>query len=284
MNESFYHGSYLYILISAAILVLLFCIRYVLKGTNKRPKVLVGHTQILGRRKEQEDSYKIVSNEKGVLAVLADGMGGFSNGKLASSTAVKTFADEFTKAPSILPIEKFIAETSRICNTRVIENSKGENSGTTLVAVVISGGYLYWASIGDSAIVLFRNCEFINLNKKHIFQSVLEEKFIMGEISSEELKNNSYKKRLTSYIGHKGFNDIEISRKALELRKGDKIILCSDGVYNSVTEIEMERVLSKKITPECACNEIIEIIKRKNSPKQDNATIIVLEIKTGIFK
>jgi serine/threonine protein phosphatase PrpC len=284
MNESFYHGSYLYILISAAILVLLFCIRYVLKGTNKRPKVLVGHTQILGRRKEQEDSYKIVSNEKGVLAVLADGMGGFSNGKLASSTAVKTFADEFTKAPSILPIEKFIAETSRNCNTRVIENSKGENSGTTLVAVVISGGYLYWASIGDSAIVLFRNCEFINLNKKHIFQSVLEEKFIMGEISSEELKNNSYKKRLTSYIGHKGFNDIEISRKALELRKGDKIILCSDGVYNSVTEIEMERVLSKKITPECACNEIIEIIKRKNSPKQDNATIIVLEIKTGIFK
>jgi len=284
MNESFYHGSYLYILISAAILVLLFCIRYVLKGTNKRPKVLVGLTQILGRRKEQEDSYKIVSNEKGVLAVLADGMGGFSNGKLASSTAVKTFADEFTKAPSILPIEKFIAETSRICNTRVIENSKGENSGTTLVAVVISGGYLYWASIGDSAIVLFRNCEFINLNKKHIFQSVLEEKFIMGEISSEELKNNSYKKRLTSYIGHKGFNDIEISRKALELRKGDKIILCSDGVYNSVTEIEMERVLSKKITPECACDEIIEIIKRKNSPKQDNATIIVLEIKTGIFK
>jgi len=284
MNESFYHGSYLYILISAAILVLLFCIRYVLKGTNKRPKVLVGLTQILGRRKEQEDSYKIVSNEKGVLAVLADGMGGFSNGKLASSTAVKTFADEFTKAPSILPIEKFIAETSRNCNTRVIENSKGENSGTTLVAVVISGGYLYWASIGDSAIVLFRNCEFINLNKKHIFQSVLEEKFIMGEISSEELKNNSYKKRLTSYIGHKGFNDIEISRKALELRKGDKIILCSDGVYNSVTEIEMERVLSKKITPECACDEIIEIIKRKNSPKQDNATIIVLEIKTGIFK
>lgn len=284
MNESFYHGSYLYILIFAAILVLLFCIRYLLKGTNKRPEVLAGHTQILGRRKEQEDSYRIVSDENGILAVLADGMGGFSNGKLASSIAVKTFADEFTKARSIQPVENFIAETSRICNTRVIESSKGEKAGTTLVAVVISGGYLYWASIGDSAIVLFRNSEFVNLNKKHIFQSVLEEKFISGEISREELNNNSYKKRLTSYIGHKGFNDIEISRKALELRKGDKIILCSDGVYNSVNEIEMERVLSKKISPECACDEIIEIIRRKNSPKQDNATIIVLEISARIFK
>jgi serine/threonine protein phosphatase PrpC len=67
--------------------------------------------------------------------------------------------------------------------------------------------------------------------------------------------------------------------KAIQLRQGDKIILCSDGVYNSINEIELEGALSKKIKPKEAAEEIINIIKGKNSPKQDNATVVILEKK-----
>ncbi len=279
MKDGLYQGSYLYVLVFVIIIFVLLCVRYFLKNAKKSPNMLIGCAQIIGKRKQQEDSYSTAVTQNGILAVLADGMGGFSNGKMASSTAVNTFVEGFTKAENIHPVDKFITDTSRLSNTRIIEKENGEKAGTTLAVVIISGGFLYWASIGDSAIVLFRNSEFINLNKKHIFESVLEEKYISGKISKEEMMNNSKKKRLTSYIGYKGFNDIEMSEKNIELRKGDKLILCSDGVYNSVSEIEMERVLSKKLTPDGASQEIMELIRRKNSSRQDNATIIILEKK-----
>lgn len=276
-------GPYFYIIIFAIIIAVLFVIRYFLKNPRVRPNVIIGHAQILGKRREQEDYYSTASTPNGILAVLADGMGGFSNGKMASSTAVNTFIGEFTRAGNIHPIDKFMTDTSSLCSTRVIEKGKGEKVGTTLVAVIISGGYLYWASVGDSAIVLFRNGEFINLNKKHIFESVLEERYISGKISKEEVVSNSKKKRLTSYIGQSGLKDIEISEKNIELRKGDKVILCSDGVYNTLSEIEMERILSKKTTPNEACDEIMDLIRRKNTARQDNASIIILEKSMRLF-
>ncbi len=286
MIDSIIRGPYFVIIVFAVVIALLFLIRHYLKNAGIRPtksNIIIGHAQILGKRKEQEDYYSTASTPNGIVAVLADGMGGFTNGKMASSTAVNTFIGEFSRAKNIHPIDRFMIDTANICNARVIEKGKGENVGTTLVVVIISGGYLYWASVGDSALVLFRNGEFINLNKKHIFESVLEERYISGKISKEELVSNSLKKRLTSYIGQSGLRDIEISEKNMELKKGDKVILCSDGVYNTLSEIEMERILSKKITPNDACYEIMELIKRKNSRKQDNASIIILEKSARLF-
>ena len=137
---------------------------------------------------------------------------------------------------------------------------------------------LYCASIGDSAIALFRNGEVINLNKKHIFESELEQQYISGKISEAQMLNNPMKKRITSYLGAEVLKDIEICEKPIKLKRGDKVILCSDGVYNSISEIEMETILMAKLKPYEVAEEIIEMIKAKNFPKQDNATIVILEV------
>lgn len=267
-------------LTTAGFLVLitfLFIIRYLLINIRKKPEVIIGNAQSIGSRSEQEDSFASVINDHGVMAALADGMGGYSNGKIASNLAVNLFIKEFSKKRQIEPVDKFFRDTLMLCNKKLLEKAKGKKSGTTMIVVIISEGYLSWASVGDSAIALFRNQEFHNLNQKQIFQTVLEKEYLSGHISKEEVLNNPKKKRLTNYIGHENFREIITSKRAIKLQHGDRVILCSDGVYNSITEMEMEKILSKNLPPHKAAEEIIDIIREKNIKDQDNATIIILE-------
>jgi serine/threonine protein phosphatase PrpC len=271
-------GPYVFVLISILAVCGLFYVRFRLLNAKKENYIVIGNGQTIGKRDEQEDSFSTVENEKGVMAVLADGMGGYTNGKVSSSIAVNTFIEEFSNSYSIFPIEEFFRNVSRLSNRAILDRSKGARSGTTLVSVIVTDEMLYWASIGDSAIALFRNGELINLNKKHIFESELEQQYISGKISEAQMLNNPMKKRITSYLGAEVLKDIEICEKPIKLKHGDKVILCSDGVYNSITEIEMETILMEKIKPYESAEEIIEMVRAKNFPKQDNATIVILEV------
>jgi PPM family protein phosphatase len=267
------------VLIVLALLVLiLWSIRLLVLKMRKKVAIVVGNAQTIGDRKEQEDAFATVVHEDRFLAVLADGMGGYSYGKMASNLVVNTFVREFTKTgEKQQPAAFFFRSAAFLCNQRLLERNKGTKSGTTLVAVLIAGGYLNWASIGDSAIVLFRDGEFINLNQKQIFQSLLEKRYLSGEISREEMLNHPKKKRLSNFIGYEGFQDVEINRQTIKLRRGDKVLLCSDGVYNSATEMEMEKILARNMAPNQAAEAIISLVEQKSIAHQDNATIIILE-------
>ncbi|HEX9061440.1 MAG TPA: protein phosphatase 2C domain-containing protein, partial [Clostridia bacterium] len=246
---NYLHNSIVFLIVISLIIIFLILIRYYIKKARLRPDIMIGNAQTVGRRKEQEDHYSTLYTQNGLMAVLADGMGGYTNGKVASNTAVSAFIREFSKAGDLHSMEDFFKKASRAGNREILERCKGSKSGTTVVAVVISDGNLYWTSVGDSAIVLFRKGEFINLNKKHTFENVLEEKYLSGGITEEEIKNNAKKKMLTNYLGHTGFSEIETGRDAIKMRPGDKVILCSDGVYNSISELELERILSRKLPP-----------------------------------
>lgn len=245
---------------------------------RKKTEIEVGNAQTIGRRKEQEDAFATVVRDERILAVLADGMGGYSYGRMASNLVVDTFVREFTKTgDNPPPPAVFFRNTALLSNRLLLGQNKGAKSGTTLVAAIIVRDYLYWASIGDSAIVLFREGEFVHLNEKQTFQALLEKQYLAGEISREELINHPKKKRLSNYIGFEGFRDVEINRQSIKLRRGDKVILCCDGVYNSLTELEMEKVLSGNLGPHQAAEAVISLVEQKNIAQQDNATIIILE-------
>ena len=263
-------------------LYILLRLRRSLVSEKEKGGVQIGCSQILGNRDEQEDSYATVVNSNGVLAVLADGMGGYASGKQASRIVVQTFVEEF-ETKEIDSSETFFQNTSLLCNKKILSVTKDQKIGSTLAAVRIDKGYLSWVSIGDSAIILFREGELSNLNKKHIFQSMLEEQYQSGKISKREVLNNPKKKRLTSYIGYEGLREIEINKKAVKLLSGDKVILCSDGVYNSISEVEIEEILSMNLSPAKAAEKITQNIAAKGHHHQDNATIIVLDYKSKIF-
>ncbi|MFJ7646488.1 PP2C family protein-serine/threonine phosphatase [Lysinibacillus sp. NPDC097279] len=270
--------SYMIALAFIIVIIALLILRKILMHKKETTKIAIGNGQTIGRRDEQDDYFSTVETPVGTMAVLADGISGLANGRMASTVAVTTFIHKFMKLTSIANIRSYFKETALTSNGMILENLNGSNGGTTLVAAVIDEhGYLHWGAVGDSVISIFRNGEFIAINQKHIFESVLKERYISGEISQLEVQENPLKKRLINYLGYEGFKNLDIGEKPIQLRNGDKVCLFSDGVYDTLTEVELEKMLSQHAPPYDIAQDIIKAVEQKRLKNQDNATIVILE-------
>ncbi|MGM0508833.1 MAG: PP2C family protein-serine/threonine phosphatase [Fusobacteriota bacterium] len=246
---------------------------------KKRENLEIGKKQYIGSRKNQEDSLSIIKNENGRLAIVADGMGGYNRGEKASNMAVKTFMEEFTKKYHMDSIIKFLINSAYIANQKILEFANGEQLGTTLVTTFIKDDRLYWASVGDSQIYLYRDEELKKLNVTHTYERKLKKDYRAKKISRKDYISHPQKDRLTSYLGYEDFHEIDYNKVPIELKKNDKIVLCSDGVSDAINHSELENILNKRETPENLVDEILKRIEDKNRTNQDNASIIIFEKK-----
>lgn len=268
---------YLVVLGVIIAIALLFRLRATWIREEKNPVIQIGNGQTIGRREEQDDYFSTATSSHGTIAVLADGISGLANGRLASTLAVTTFIREFTKLDNPKHLSLFFSRAASLANSDILQALKGSRGGTTLVAAVIVQDKLHWGAVGDSIITVFRDGEFIPINQKDIYESVLEARFLSGEITKDEALEHPQKKQLINYLGYDSFQNIEIGREPFPLEKGDKVILCSDGVYDTLTEMELEQILFQKITAHDAADQIIEAVEGKQKANQDNATILILE-------
>ncbi|MFF2530458.1 PP2C family protein-serine/threonine phosphatase [Brevibacillus sp. NPDC058079] len=275
----FQQGAIPYLVVLGVIIAitLLFRLRAALIREEKNPVIQIGNGQTIGRREEQDDYFSTATSSHGTIAVLADGISGLANGRLASTLAVTTFIREFTKLDNPKHMSLFFSRAASLANSEILQTLRGSRGGTTLVAGVIVEDKLYWGAVGDSIITVFRNGEFIPINQKDIYESVLEARFLSGEITKDEALEHPQKKQLINYLGYESFQNIEIGREPFPLEKGDKVILCSDGVYDTLTEMELEQILFQKIAAHDAADQIIEAVESKQKANQDNATILILE-------
>lgn len=237
----------------------------------------IGNGQTIGARSEQDDYFASASMPFGLLAVLADGISGLSGGKLASTTAVETFIREFKEQEHFPDVQEFYQNASHMANQAILRKQQGVPGGTTLVSALIRGRNLYWGAVGDSILAVFRKGELVPINHKHTLESQLEEQYMSGEITEQEALDNPQRKRLVNYLGYEHFRQMEIADEPFALQPGDKIVLCSDGVYNTLTEMELETLLARDQSPHDTAQDIIDLIEEKRLVHQDNATIIILE-------
>jgi len=269
---------YIIALIFIVVLIFLLIIRGILAQKMEKGKIYIGNGQTIGRRDEQDDYFSTAETAQGTIAVLADGISGLANGRMASTIAVTTFIEEFKKLGSLNQLQDFLKKAAMASNHMIVENLNGSNGGTTLVTAIIDNdGYLHWGAVGDSVITIFRNGEFLAINQKHIFESVLTERYIAGEISQLEVQENPLKKRLINYLGYEGFKNLDTGNNPIQLHKGDKVCLFSDGIYDALTEVEMEKILSQQAPPYDLAQNIIKAVEQKRLKNQDNATILILE-------
>ncbi|ATF15010.1 serine/threonine-protein phosphatase [Brevibacillus sp. HB1.2] len=275
----FQQGAIPYLVVLGVIIAitLLFRLRATLIRQEKNPVIQIGNGQTIGRREEQDDYFSTATSSHGTIAILADGISGLANGRLASTLAVTTFIREFTKLDNPKHMSLFFSRAASLANSEILQALRGSRGGTTLVAGVIVEDKLYWGAVGDSIITVFRDGEFIPINQKDIYESVLEARFLSGEITKDEALEHPQKKQLINYLGYDNFQNIEIGREPFPLEKGDKVILCSDGVYDTLTEMELEQILFQKIAAHDAADQIIEAVESKQKANQDNATILILE-------
>lgn len=242
----------------------------------------VGKLHQQGAREYQQDSFSVSDAaqipERGLLAVIADGMGGLEDGDRISQCAVSTMMEQFhrvTGDPMGLLLS--LVENANQAVNKLLGEGNYYKSGSTLVAGLIREGKFYYVSIGDSRICLLRDGDLYQLNREHIYRQELLVRAVNREIGWEQALSNPKAQGLTSFLGMGTLKYIDIPAEPVEVRPGDRFVLMSDGVYNALTRQELLEEFSK--SPDEAAEGLRNIIENKKLPGQDNYTAIILSCR-----
>jgi len=247
------------------------------------PVYRVGNLHHIGKREEQQDSFCLSdindgesTRKKGLLAVVADGMGGLEGGAAISQRVTDTFLSRYRKL-DIPDADKFLYDSLMAAEKAVEElmAARHVNGGSTLVAVLLRGDVLHFISVGDSRIYLLRGEKLLQLNHEHTYGALLRERAARGEIDPEEPYINPRRDALTAYIGMGALKRIDRSERPISLQPGDKVLLCSDGVFNALGEDALISALSGEAAQAAA--QIEEAVLAQELSNQDNFTGVILE-------
>lgn len=242
----------------------------------------LGNAQHQGARSYQEDSFGFSSttSSNGLLAVLADGMGGLKNGKAVSETATTSLISWFDSPNTICNSGEDLKNTVENINRQVCAMfcpSGKIESGTTIVAVQINSGYLHWLCVGDSRLYLKRRGKLHQINEDHDFLNQMLSDVIEGDMTLEAAFSDRQKDSLVGCIGNNELNTFDYSKRGFRLLDGDILVLCSDGVYNALSPVEF----NMNISPDAmtSCENIIRLVQEKRFSNQDNNTIVIISYK-----
>lgn len=244
------------------------------------PGISLGKIHDIGRRDYQQDSFgqTAVLRNTGILAVLADGMGGLSGGERVSQKIVMealTFGStlQANQVPTALP--GMVAGINRAVNQML--GPKGlYTSGSTVVSALITGNALRWISVGDSRIYLYRDGQLSQLSRDHDLLQDWMPDILEGKRSMAEALRDPDGRKLTSFIGMGELRHVDYNRTPIPLLPGDRVLLMSDGVYGTVSDAEMAAILRDCGSVQLAASHIGQRIMGAALPYQDNYTLIVL--------
>ena len=237
--------------------------------------------QGLGARKDQQDSYGMTDpalyGQQGVMAIVADGMGGLANGKAVSSALVNTFLGGFRGVLNYDKPQDQLMDLTITANQRINQMLAGaERSGSTLLAVIVRDGRMHFLTVGDSRIYLYRSGALLQLNREHIYQEELAVKAVNRQVHMSQVTEDRQAHSLTSFVGIGNLPHMDRNYEGIRLVEGDRIMLCSDGVFGTLTQEQMEYALSAEDVKESA-RLMRDMIVEINKPYQDNNTGLILE-------
>ncbi len=244
------------------------------------PVLRLANIQGQGDRERQEDSFAIVNaaggelqQARGLLALVADGMGGMEDGKAASQWTAERFLQLFREREGEDMPGWFYRSVHAVSED--VFRQFGGRSGSTLVAVHIQGERLHWLSVGDSALYLCRNGGVFQLNREHtclnrLFLQELEREVI----EKERAVSDPDAPRLTSFIGIDRLTEADLSLRPLTLQQGDALLLCSDGISGVLTPPELLECMSPD--PEEGARLLERMVLEKQVMGQDNYTGILI--------
>ena len=244
-------------------------------------RLQVGNIQGVGDREQQEDSFAVLNSadperqrSQGLLAMVADGMGGMADGKAASQLTVDVFLDRFSRWDGQLTPPEWLYGGAFAASDQVFSRSQGA-SGTTLIAVHIRENQMYWLSVGDSAIFLKRGEGVFQLNREHTYLNQLYARELEEEtIDKDRAQNDADARRLTSCVGIDHLKEVDLNLRPWILKPGDVILLCSDGISGVLSPPELLEAMS--LTPDEGCALLETMVLEKQIPEQDNYTGVMI--------
>lgn len=243
----------------------------VMEHSKPVPELELANLQGIGSREEQQDAFGISRmdryEEDGLLAVLCDGMGGMAEGGRIAAETVSELMGIFPWADDS-DIPGWISQRS----TRVYQQFRG-HGGTTLVAVLLKGNRLSFWCVGDSDLFLLREGKLYGMNIRQEYKNDLVLRALDGAFPVEEAFHDSQAGALSEYIGKEEVN-CDYNRIPFSLRPEDALLLCSDGMSDTLTLKQIREAMA--LSPQVCCNKLEKEILSADKPSQDNYTTIVL--------
>lgn len=236
-------------------------------------------------REDNEDSY-LCEPELGLFLVV-DGMGGHEAGEVAASIAcesIKEFMIKTRNSPKKMPIsfkKNFPLEWNRLlgalsyANGKIIKYAEQKKyfsgMGTTVVACLFNNKKVNYAHVGDSRLYIFKNEKLQLLTEDH---SWIQEQIKLGYLTKEEALYHPLRNVVTRALG--GASKISVDIADLTIEKGDRFLLCTDGLNTVIPENLIEDILRKEKNLEACTDILVEETLKRGAP--DNVTVMLLEV------
>ncbi len=235
-------------------------------------------------RSENQDSYAIapitseaLQTPKGILFMVADGMGGHRAGRQASELAVDVVTSVYTSS-NAAPIPELLQKSVQEANDRIFLAGSRTGSlrgmGTTCTVLVVQGSSAWTAHIGDSKIYLATTGGITQITTDH---SRVWDLYQRGIITREQARNHPERNLLTRALGKQGENTAEV-RGPIPLAAGMRFILCSDGLTNHVDDDEIGTIAMAR-PPQDASEELVAMANERGGT--DNVTVLIVAIDEG---
>lgn len=229
-----------------------------------------------GRKRELNEDY-VYASEKPVgnlpnLFIVADGMGGHNAGDFASDFTVKTMVEvieaSFEKNPSII-FQKAINVANQKLREIAAKDLAKRGMGTTVVAATCLGKYLQVANVGDSRLYVV-NDTIKQITTDH---SYVEEMIRRGNLQRENARSNPNKNIITRAVGAK--NEIQADIYVVELKPGDLLLMCSDGLSNMLEDEEMRMIIRRQRDIVEMAEELVKVANENGG--KDNISVVLID-------
>lgn len=246
--------------------------------------LIVGAAQIIGQREDQEDAYGFsewkrmeIVDKKGVLVAIADGIGGLADGQIASHAAINGAMDMFNMQTSEEDLPSRVLDITAAAQRNVLVESgrAGTGSGCTFVCALIDDLELSLSSVGDSKIALYRSGVLLQLNREHVLGREIDENNALA--GDRRVESAQRRKAITAYLGKHELRTIDRTLHPIQLVSGDRILLMSDGIFNTLGDNAIIAHLDQE--PQAAAEAIVQAVEDRQVPGQDNATIVIVGVK-----
>ena len=225
-------------------------------------------------RTANQDNY-FVDEDKGRFFIVADGMGGHAGGQEASRIAteiIQSYLERNWDSP--LASEVLLKEAVEKANLGIIEDQRNHperrDMGTTVVVLIFRDDNPWCAHVGDSRLYRLRSSNLEQITDDHTWVGMALKK---GEIDAEQAKYHPWRHVLSQCLGREDLQQIDIQE--FQTQPGDRLLICSDGLTEEVSDLQIQDALVKLDSCDTTAKELIE--QAKTAGGSDNITVVIVE-------
>lgn len=214
-----------------------------------------------------------IRNSHGCLALVADGMGGHSHGEIASKMAADVITRHYfdTNYSVLEALKRAFEKANKAIFQRAVKNPALKGMGTTCTAIILLQDKLYLGHVGDSRAYLLKGNQALQLSKDHtLVQHLLD----TGRITEEESLSHPQRNIVTRAMGTTAKVKAECSLLSLPFEIGDKLLICSDGLYEYIKAPELQAIIQQYSLNE-ASHRLIDLAKQRGG--HDNISVLIVE-------